>query len=90
MPPITGTHRSSSSPLYDAGMARSRVTLDIEDDYVERVMRRYRLRTKEEAVNLALRHLAGQPMTREEMLAMEGSCQDHEVPPDQPPRGLDR
>jgi Arc/MetJ family transcription regulator len=32
-------------------------------------MDRYGVRTKTEAVDLALRHLAGQPMTREEALA---------------------
>ena len=36
-------------------------------------MNRYRERTKTEAVDLALRHLAGQPMTREEALAMRGA-----------------
>jgi Arc/MetJ family transcription regulator len=36
-------------------------------------MNRYRVRTKTEAVDLALRRLAGQPMTREEALAAEGS-----------------
>lgn len=33
----------------------------------------YRLSTKREAVDLALRRLVGEPMGREEMLAMEGS-----------------
>lgn len=50
---------------------------------------RYQLRTKAEAVDLALRKLAGEPMTREEALAMGGSHSIGEVPPDQPPRGLD-
>jgi Arc/MetJ family transcription regulator len=69
-------------------MAKVRTNIEIEDDYVEAIMDRYRLRTKTEAVDLALRHLAGQPMTREEALAMEGARAIHEIPPDQPPRSL--
>jgi Arc/MetJ family transcription regulator len=45
-------------------------------------MARYRVRTKTEAVDLALRHLAGQPMTRPEALAMHGALAIDEVPPD--------
>jgi len=69
-------------------MAKARTNIEIEDDYVEAIMERYRLRTKTEAVDLALRHLAGQPMTREEALAMEGAHAIGEIPPDQPPRGV--
>ncbi len=54
-------------------MARVRTNIEIEDSYVETVMDRYGVRTKTEAVDLALRHLAGQPMTREEALAMRGA-----------------
>jgi Arc/MetJ family transcription regulator len=50
-------------------------------------MRRYRLRTKTEVVDLALRKLAAEPMTREEALAMRGSNSIGDVPTDQPPRG---
>jgi Arc/MetJ family transcription regulator len=67
-------------------MAKVRTNIEIEDDYVEAIMHRYRLRTKTEAVDLALRNLAGQPMTREEALAMEGAHAIDEIPPDQPPR----
>ena len=49
-------------------MAKVRTNIEIEDSYVEAVMDRYGVRTKTEAVDLALRHLAGQPMTREEAL----------------------
>ncbi|MFW6034160.1 MAG: type II toxin-antitoxin system VapB family antitoxin [bacterium] len=69
-------------------MARVRTNIEIEDGYVQTIMRRYRLRTKTEAVDLALRRLAGEPMTRAEALAMEGSHSIGEVPDDQPPRGL--
>lgn len=60
----------------------SRTNIDIDDALVEIVMVRYRLKTKREAVNYALRHIAGQPMTREEMLAMCGSLPDFELPED--------
>ena len=50
-------------------------------------MRRYHLRTKTEVVDLALRKLATEPMTREEALAMRGSNSIGEPPSDQPPRG---
>src|SRR6266487_1282961 len=53
-------------------MSRMRTNIEIEDTYLQVVMDRYGLRTKTEAVELALRHLAGQPMTREEALAMRG------------------
>jgi Arc/MetJ family transcription regulator len=67
-------------------MARSRTNIEIEDSYVETIMDRYRVRTKTEAVDLALRHLAGQPMTREEALAMRGARAIDSPPRDSPPR----
>jgi Arc/MetJ family transcription regulator len=63
-------------------MARLRTNIEIEDSYLQVVMDRYNLRTKTEAVELALRHLAGQPMTRDEALAMRGSNSIGTVPPD--------
>jgi Arc/MetJ family transcription regulator len=51
----------------------SRTNIEIDDELMERVMRRYRLPTKRAAVELALRRLAGEPMSREEALAMEGA-----------------
>jgi Arc/MetJ family transcription regulator len=50
-------------------------------------MDRYGVRTKTEAVELALRHLAGQPMTREEALSMRGAQALSEIPTDAAPRG---
>jgi Arc/MetJ family transcription regulator len=51
----------------------SRTNIDIDDELIERVMRRYRLPSKRAAVELALRRLAGDPMSRDEALAMEGA-----------------
>ena len=45
-------------------MARIRTNIELEDLYVRRIMDRYGIHTKTEAVNLALRHLAGLPMQR--------------------------
>jgi Arc/MetJ family transcription regulator len=68
-------------------MARVRTNIEIEDTYLRVVMDRYDLRTKTEAVELALRHLAGQPMSRDEALAMRGVRAIGEVPADTRPRG---
>jgi Arc/MetJ family transcription regulator len=54
-------------------MEMTRTNIDIDDALVERVMRRYRLTSKRAAVDLALRRLVGDPMTREEVLAMRGT-----------------
>ncbi len=54
-------------------MSRVRTNIEIEDSDLRIVMGRYGLRTKTEAVAMALRHLAGQPMTREEAMAMRGA-----------------
>lgn len=62
----------------------SRTNIDIDDELVHRVMVHYHLKTKREAVDYALRHLAGQPMTREEMIAMAGTMPDFEIPEDPP------
>ena len=66
-------------------MSRVRTNIEIEDTYLRAVMDRYGLHTKTEAVDLALRHLAGQPMTREEALAMRGAHAISEVPEDTRP-----
>jgi len=63
-------------------MAKVRTNIELEDDYLRTIMDRYGIRTKTEAVELALRHLAGQPMTRDEALAMRGTNAIGEVPAD--------
>ncbi|MEN8238843.1 MAG: type II toxin-antitoxin system VapB family antitoxin [Actinomycetota bacterium] len=59
-----------------------RTNIVIDDELLDTVMRRYGLRTKTEAVDLALRHLAGRPMTIEEKLAMHGARMIDAVPED--------
>jgi Arc/MetJ family transcription regulator len=68
-------------------MAKVRTNIEIEDTYVKAIMRRYHLRTKTEVVDLALRKLAAEPMTRDEALTMRGSNSICDVPADVPPRG---
>jgi Arc/MetJ family transcription regulator len=67
-------------------MTRLRTNIELEETYLRAIMERYGLRTKTEAVDMALRHLAGQPFTRDEALAMEGAHAIGEAPPDRPPR----
>jgi Arc/MetJ family transcription regulator len=50
-----------------------RTNIDIDDHLVRRAMLRYGLRTKREAVDLALRRLVGEPLSLEDALEMEGS-----------------
>lgn len=50
----------------------SRTNIDIDDDLVAVVMERYRLDSKRAAVDLALRHLVGVPMSTSEVLGMAG------------------
>lgn len=59
-----------------------RTNIDIDDELIHRVMVRYHLSTKREAVDYALRALVGNPMTKDEVLAMAGSIPDFAVPPD--------
>lgn len=70
-------------------MARHRTNIEIDLHAVEVIMARYDLPTKTEAVNLALRTLAGRRLSREEVLAMYGAnlVDADEVPADVGPRG---
>lgn len=57
--------------VYDGFMTRTNI--DIDDAVVKRVMRRYRLASKRAAVDLALRRLDDEPLSRQDTLALEGS-----------------
>jgi Arc/MetJ family transcription regulator len=69
-------------------MSRVRTNIEIEDVYVRAIMDRYGVRTKTDAVELALRYLAGQPMTREEALSMRGADALGEIPADTAPHAV--
>lgn len=69
--PSAGLYTSIHSKVYSVAMTRTNI--EIDDVLVDRAMRLYRLRSKREAVDLALRRLVGEPMNREEALATEGT-----------------
>ena len=50
----------------------SRTNVDIDDRACAEVMRRYRLATKCEAINFALRTLAAEPLSLDEARALRG------------------
>lgn len=74
------SHTYYPSRVYDQCM--SRTNIDIDDALLDVVMRRYAIHTKTEAVDLALRHLAGRPMTIEEILDMRGAGLIDRLPSD--------
>ena len=71
--------------MYHTCMARTRTNIEIENDYVDAIIDRFGVGTKTEAVDLALRHLAGDPMSRDEALAMRGAHAIGALPEDQTP-----
>ena len=54
-------------------MCMARTNIDLDDEAVEAVMRRYHLTTKRDAVNFALRTVAADPLALEQALALGGS-----------------
>jgi Arc/MetJ family transcription regulator len=57
--------------VYDGDM--SRTNIEIDDELVAAAQRIYRLGSKRSAVDLALRRLVGEPLSRDEALAQQGS-----------------
>ena len=49
-----------------------RTNIELDDALIAEVMRRYGVRTKREAVDLALRRLVGVPLTREFLQNLKG------------------
>lgn len=66
-------------------MPRTRTNIELDDDHIRTIMERHGVHTKTAAVDLALRHLAGQPMSRDEALAMRGAHAIGSVPDERPP-----
>lgn len=50
----------------------SRTNIELDDALVSEVMHRYGLRTKREAVDLALRRLVGLPLTKSFLVGLRG------------------
>lgn len=57
----------------------SRTNIEINDELIRRAMRQYGLKTKRQAVDLALRRLVEEALTTEEMLALQGSGWDGDL-----------
>lgn len=57
----------------------ARTNIDIDEELCRRVMQRYHLSTKREAVNLALRQAAGEPLGLEEARLMRGTGWDGDL-----------
>ena len=57
----------------------SRTNIDIDDDACQRVMDRYQLGSKREAVNYALRLVAGEALSLDEARALRGSGWDGDL-----------
>jgi Arc/MetJ family transcription regulator len=57
----------------------TRTNIDIDDDLCRLVMERFRLSTKREAVNLALRHLASEPLSVTEARTLRGTGWDGDL-----------
>ena len=56
-----------------------RTNIDIDDELCQQVMDRFHLTTKREAVNMALRHLAGEPLGLNEARALRGTGWDADL-----------
>ena len=50
----------------------TRTNIELDDELVGEVMRRYGVATKREAVDLALRRLVGVPLTKDFLLGLRG------------------
>ena len=70
--------------VYDWCMARTNI--DIDDEACEQIMRQHRLRTKREAVNLALRSLAVEPAAADDTPAAPTSGWDDDTDPERASR----
>lgn len=57
----------------------SRTNIDIDDELCRKVMDRFHLSTKREAVNLALQHLAGEPLDIAAARSLRGSGWDGDL-----------
>ena len=54
-------------------MPSTRTNIELDDEIIERAMQLYGTKTKRETVDLALRRLVGEALTKEDALGLEGS-----------------
>ena len=57
----------------------ARTNIDFDEELCQRVMDRYHLSTKREAVNMALRIVAGEPLDLDDARAMRGTGWDGDL-----------
>jgi Arc/MetJ family transcription regulator len=57
----------------------SRTNIDIDEKACAEVMQRYQFATKRDAVNFALRSLAGEPLSLDEARSLRGSGWDGDL-----------
>ena len=57
----------------------SRTNIDIDEEACRRVMDRFHLASKRDAVNLALRRLAGEPLSVDDARSLRGSGWDGDL-----------
>lgn len=67
----------------------TRTNIEIDDELVAIVMKRYQLKTKKDAVDLALRQVAGTPLTRDFLDSVEGMGWDGDLAEMRGSRGVD-
>jgi Arc/MetJ family transcription regulator len=66
----------------------ARTNIDIDEEAVEAVMRRYQLKSKRDAVNFALRAMAGEALSLDEARALRGSGWEGDLDEMRTSRGL--
>jgi Arc/MetJ family transcription regulator len=66
----------------------ARTNIDIDEEAVEAVMRRYQLKSKRDAVNFALRAMAGEALSLDEARALRGSGWEGDLDEMRTRRGL--
>lgn len=74
---LTWRWRWNNQIVYHWCMARTNI--DIDEELCRRVMERYHLSTKREAVNMALLHLAGEPLDLDDARSMRGTGWDGDL-----------
>ena len=57
----------------------ARTNIDIDEKACAAIMRRYQLKTKRDAINLALRSLAGEPLSVDQARKLRGSGWDGDL-----------
>jgi Arc/MetJ family transcription regulator len=57
----------------------TRTNIEIDDELVTKVMKRFEVKTKKEAVDLALRQVAGTPLTQEFLDSVHGMGWDGDL-----------